>query len=388
MIVNHKFRGTSVQPGPGPTPPAPVYGAMYYTSTDGNIVAPAKTGSTAFGYDLYSNSYNERGALMFSGGTPTKIVDGAFSGCTTLASITIPCTVAQISYHAFDGCVNLQNINYDCTMAQWNAITKAEGWNRNIPATYVQCSDGQVAIYEPEPQPTGYTTTLHYTSTDGKIVIPYGTGITTFGAELISNTYSGGIGTMTFNGDVTKIMNDAFNSRHNLRTIEIPNTVKTIGTNAFSGCENLRALNIPSGVTSISYAMARACTSLTAITVASGNKTYSAPNGKYLMHKSTKTLVQAAANCLNTGEATKIGDYAFSQMPMTSFTINEDITTIGAHAFDNCTQLSKVSYNGYDSIIYGSPSFDMVTVREHAFKNVPATKIQCYGGNYPINQFR
>lgn len=48
----------------------------------------------------------------------------------------------------FKDCTNLTSITYYGTIEQWNAITKAEDWNENIPATVVTCSDGTVTIRE------------------------------------------------------------------------------------------------------------------------------------------------------------------------------------------------------------------------------------------------
>ena len=84
--------------------------------------------------------------------TVTWIANRAFESCRSLASITIGCGITIIDSEAFRGCVNLTNIIYNGTVEQWKAIVKAEGsnttlnWNEGCPATYVQCSDGQVAL--------------------------------------------------------------------------------------------------------------------------------------------------------------------------------------------------------------------------------------------------
>jgi hypothetical protein len=40
----------------------------------------------------------------------------------------------------------LAEINFVGTTEQWGAITLGNRWNNYVPATYVQCSDGQVAL--------------------------------------------------------------------------------------------------------------------------------------------------------------------------------------------------------------------------------------------------
>lgn len=76
----------------------------------------------------------------------TSIGDMAFASCHSLSSIAIPNSVTSIGEGAVQACTNLDTIIFEGTMEQWNAITKGNDWNQSIPATYVQCSDGQVAL--------------------------------------------------------------------------------------------------------------------------------------------------------------------------------------------------------------------------------------------------
>ena len=76
----------------------------------------------------------------------TSIDDQVFLDCTRLTSIAIPNSVTSIGNRTFYNCSNLADITFNGTTAQWNAITKDIEWNNYVPATYVQCSDGQVAL--------------------------------------------------------------------------------------------------------------------------------------------------------------------------------------------------------------------------------------------------
>jgi hypothetical protein len=75
----------------------------------------------------------------------TSIGDSAFLG-SWMTSIRISNSVTSIGAGAFSACAHLQSIYYDGTIAQWNEITKGENWNHTVPATHVQCSNGQVAL--------------------------------------------------------------------------------------------------------------------------------------------------------------------------------------------------------------------------------------------------
>lgn len=75
-----------------------------------------------------------------------RVDTNAFSENTMLSSITLPINIRIISGHAFSNCINLTNIYFNGSISQWNAITKSESWNLNVPATHVHCLDGDVAL--------------------------------------------------------------------------------------------------------------------------------------------------------------------------------------------------------------------------------------------------
>ena len=111
---------------------------------------------------------------------------------------------------------------------------------------------------------------IFYTSTDGQIVTPdIGTGEESkgFGANIVSNTYSGGRGVIVFDGPVTKIGYTAFGRCNTLQTIVIPDSVTSIGSYAVSYCTSLTTITIPDSVISIGQSAFYGCTSLTSITI-------------------------------------------------------------------------------------------------------------------------
>ena len=156
---------------------------------------------------------------------------------------------------------------------------------------------------------------IFYTSTDGQIVTPdIGTGEESkgFGANIVSNTYSGGRGVIVFDGPVTKIGKNAFSRCNTLQTIVIPDSVTSIGSYAFSYCTSLTTITIPDSVTSIDQGAFFSCERLTSITI---------PDS-----------------------VTSIGDSVFQNCrSLTTITIPDSVTSIGQVAFHNCTSLTTIT---------------------------------------------
>ena len=72
----------------------------------------------------------------------TSIGCGAFSGRYSLTSVVIPESVTSIGSKAFAWCTSLTSITFQGTIVQWKKIELGGGWNDDIPAKVVHCTDG------------------------------------------------------------------------------------------------------------------------------------------------------------------------------------------------------------------------------------------------------
>ena len=140
----------------------------------------------------------------------TSIGEGAFEGCTSLASITIPDSVTSIGDGAFAGCKTLASIAVDI--------------NNKV-----------------------------YRSENNCII------------ERKSNTLIAGCYNSVIPKSVKKIGGEAFSGCVALASIIIPDSVTIIDDLAFDGCEKLTSIVIPDSVTEVGESAFDACSSLTTV---------------------------------------------------------------------------------------------------------------------------
>ena len=76
----------------------------------------------------------------------TSIGEETFLDCESLEEIVIGNSVKSIGAEAFCRCEMLTDIIFRGTIAQWGRIELGDGWNDEVPARVVRCTDGNVKI--------------------------------------------------------------------------------------------------------------------------------------------------------------------------------------------------------------------------------------------------
>ena len=106
---------------------------------------------------------------------------------------------------------------------------------------------------------------ITYTTTNNDIVTPYDN--TVFGANIVSNTYENGVGTILFDNPVTKVGDEAFCDCSTLKSITLPDSVTELGGWAFFGCVYLESIALSNRLKTIGDAVFSSCSTLSSITI-------------------------------------------------------------------------------------------------------------------------
>ena len=205
----------------------------------------------------------------------TSIDYGAFNNCTSLTSINIPNSVADIRDNPFGNCASLTEI--------------------------------KVASENP-----------NYVSVNGVLYNKDKTTIICYPAGKEEKNY-------TIIDGATSIANSAFCGCEDLTSVSIPDSVTSIGNGAFSGCINLTYITIPDSVTSIGYWVFMSCTNLKSITI---------PGSLTIIGRMDFYYCTSLTNVTIPDGVTEIENLAFySCTSLTSITIPASVKTIGNEAF-------------------------------------------------------
>ena len=299
----------------------------------------------------------------------TKIADDLFSHCTKLAKCDIPEGVTTIGSRAFNDCRELLSLTLPATVNNLGTnCFDGMGNEAGSDATTLTC----LAATPPNADPhtfTGYT---------GKVAVPAAsvdaykaaTGWSTVASQIeaiATPTWPVTIGGVTYNSTpdsgtayvtstdgnatgnvtiqkevlglpVTLIDADAFSNCSGLKSVYIPETVKSIGSSAFKGCSKLSSVSIEGeGLETIGNQAFMECSSLTEITI---------PRSVTAIYQNVFSGCIRLENVTLPETITYIGSGAFQDCgQLQSIVLPEQLMSIGENAFNGCTGLTSVTLN-------------------------------------------
>ena len=285
-----------------------------------------------FGYIFGAPSYSDHNryvpysinTVVITGGTNIK--KGAFYGCWSLNSVTIPNSVTNIEDSAFKGCSGLTSVTIP------NSVTSIG------KGAFENCS----AISE-------ITLPFIGATKGGKINTHFGY---IFGAETSSangNYVPKSLKTVTIRGE-TAINDYAFSGCENISKVNINEGVTSIGKNVFRDCL-LYSVIIPNSVTSIGKGAFENCSAIRDITLPFIGAT---KDGKINTHfgyifgaetsSANGNYVPKLLETVTIRGETAINDYAFRGCEKIQKVIIENVKErIGEYAFQDCTLLWEIT---------------------------------------------
>lgn len=176
----------------------------------------------------------------------TKIGDGAFVGCRSLSSLTLPAGVTSIGDGAFAGCFSL------------SSLTLPTGLTSIGDGAFSGCA--ALATFDVSEE------NRFFRSVDGVLFTKDGKTLVRYPADKAATEYA-------IPDGVETIAPGAFEYCAALTAISIPDGVVEIGDMAFNGCKSLESLTLPDGVKPIGEYALTECDALRTVRTGDGLET-------------------------------------------------------------------------------------------------------------------
>ena len=297
-------------------------GDLYYSLS--NITHSAEVRYKSYSNDTYNEGWtittaNIPASVRYNSKTysVTSIGERAFSGCSSLTSVTIPNSVTSIGKEAFTDCSSLTSV----TIGNNVASIGEEAFFACSSLTSVTIPNSVTSIGD-----------LAFAWCEGLTSVTIGNSVTDIGEATFYEC--SGMTSVTIGNNVTSIGKMAFYKCSGLTSVVIPNSVTSIGEEAFAWCEGLTSVTIPNSVTSIKEGAFFACSSLTSVTIPDGITSID-----FWVFEGCSSLTSVTIG----NNVTSIGKSAFYECSSLTFvTIPKSVKSIGEYAFEGCTGLTSV----------------------------------------------
>ena len=301
---------------------------------------------TTIGDSAFSGCSNLRNVTLSNG--LTSIGDSAFSNCNSLIEIVIPDNVSAIGYSAFGGCSSLKYITIP-----FIGDSKLENSNTHFGYIFGASNFSENDNFVPKSLK--------------EVVITSGTIIDNFAFKNCS-----GLSTIELSNSISSIGSSAFFDCVALTNVTIGESVKRIGDSAFGNCSQLTNLLIPDNVENIGKSAFCNCSSLESITlpfVGASKDGMSDTHFGYIFgannYLENSNFVPKSLKIVIITSGTFVDSYSFYQCnTLTEIVIPNEVTIIGYSAFSECSCLTEITLsNNVKSI--GDAAFSKCTKLTH-----------------------
>ena len=278
----------------------------------------------------------------------TSIGTSAFEGCTSLTSLTVPSSVTSMRNNAFKGCTGLSGVRIT-SIAAWcgidfeselaNPLTevhKLYNYGRLVTDLTIPSSVRSIGAYAF----AGCTplTSVTIPDTVTSIAPTAFSGCTaiekaTMPVALMSAVPKEALSTMVLTSG-TSLASNAFDGYDALVSVTLPDTMTSIGSSVFAGCTSLEEIILPATLATIGSRAFEDCTGLVSIAIPDSVTTI----GQYAFSGCPAEIIWGDAPSL-----TSFGGYVFAEYAGTAIAVPHGVRSIAGYAFNNCAALTSVT---------------------------------------------